>query len=47
MKFKDLATGYIVESDNEFVIEQYKNHPDKYKEIKAKETKPVEKTDKE
>ena len=36
MKFKDLTTGNIVESENEFVIVQYKNYPDRYKEVKAK-----------
>ena len=46
MKFKDLTTGNIVESENEFVIVQYKNYPDRYKEVKAKkETKSVEKTE--
>lgn len=34
MKFKDLKLGNILETSNEFVIEQYKNHAERYEEIK-------------
>lgn len=40
MKFKDALTGAILETDNEFVISQYKKYADRYKEVKVKpETK--------
>ena len=44
MKFKDLITGNVIETENEFVIEQNKKHTEKYKEIKEK---PAKKADKE
>lgn len=47
MKFKDLVTGNVIESDNDFVVEQYKKYPERYKEVKVKATKPVTKADKE
>ena len=34
MKFRDLRLGNILETSNEFVIKQYKNHTDRYEEIK-------------
>jgi hypothetical protein len=34
MKFKDLILGNILETSNEFVINQYKNHTDRYEEVK-------------
>ena len=43
MKFKDLVTGCILECNNEVVVEQYKKHPDRYKEIKAEPKKGAEK----
>lgn len=35
-KFKDMITGAILETDNEFVIEQYLKYADRYREIKGK-----------
>lgn len=35
-KFKDLTTGAVLETDNEFVIEQYLKYSDRYQEIKGK-----------
>lgn len=40
MKFKDLITGATLEAANELVIEQYKKHPDRYKEIKTVKEEP-------
>ena len=34
MKFRDNLTGATLEVNNEIVIEQYKKHTDRYKEIK-------------
>lgn len=34
MQVKDLITGAKLVTDNEFVIEQFKKHSDRYKEIK-------------
>lgn len=52
MKFKQISTGVILETKNEFVIEQLKKSAD-YEEVKQftkkeepVEEKPVEKTDK-
>lgn len=45
MKVKDLVTGGILETDNAFVIEQFKKNPDRYKEVKP-ETKKTTKNDK-
>lgn len=45
MKVKDLVTGGILTTDNEFVIEQLKKNPDRYKEVKT-ETKKTTKDDK-
>lgn len=39
MKFKDTVVGCIIETDNLFVIEQFKKHNTKYQEVKKKETK--------
>lgn len=39
MKVQDTAIGCIIETDNEFVIEQFKKYPARYKEIKKVETK--------
>jgi hypothetical protein len=47
MKFKDLVTGNVVESNNDFVVAQYKKNPTRFKEVKAKTTKPATKTNKE
>lgn len=38
MKFTDLLTGYTLETDNDFVIDQYKKNTERYKELKAKKT---------
>lgn len=38
MRFKDITTGNILETNNAFVIEQYKKTPEKYEEIKPKTT---------
>lgn len=35
MVFKDIVTGAKLEVNNEFVVEQYKKYPDRYKEVKA------------
>lgn len=43
MQFKDTITGAKIEASNEFVIEQLKKHPDKYKEIKIEPKKAEEK----
>ena len=40
MKFKDTVTGFVLETDNKFVIEQYKKHSERYAEIKPKAQKP-------
>ena len=34
MKFKDLRLGNILETSNEFVINQYRNHTDRYEEVR-------------
>ena len=36
MKFKDTLTGAVLETNNEFVINQYKKYTDRYKEVKDK-----------
>ena len=36
MKFKDTLTGSVLETSNELVIEQFKKHQERYKEVKAK-----------
>ena len=36
MKFKDIITGAILESENSFVVEQMKKYKDRYREIKSK-----------
>ena len=41
MRFKDTVTGAIVETANEFVVEQFHKHPDRYKEIKPEPVKKV------
>ena len=46
MKFKDLNTGAILETENNFVIEQYKKYPKRYKEIKNGTETTKEKTEK-
>ncbi|MBQ7800367.1 MAG: hypothetical protein IJ370_07720 [Oscillospiraceae bacterium] len=33
MKVKDTVIGCIIETNNEFVIEQLKKYPERYKEI--------------
>ena len=38
MKFKDALTGAVLNVTNDVVIEQYKKHSDRYKEVKP-ETK--------
>lgn len=38
MKFTDLLTGYTLETDNSFVVDQYKKNPERYKELKVKKT---------
>lgn len=35
MKFKDLQTGNVLETTNAEVVEQFKKHSDRYKEVKA------------
>lgn len=47
MKFEDLVTGNVVDSDNEIVIEQYKKHSDRYKPVKIKVEKTTKKAEKE
>ena len=39
MKVQDTVIGCIIETDNEFVIEQLKKYPARYKEIKKVEPK--------
>ena len=34
MKFKDLRLGNVLETSNEFVINQYRNHADRYQEVR-------------
>ena len=48
MRVKDIKTGLIYESNNEFVIEQWKKRPERYKVGKTeKETvEPVKETKK-
>ena len=43
MKFKDLVTGAVLDANNEMVIEQYKKHTDRYKEVKPESKKVEEK----
>lgn len=43
MKFKDLRTGLTLETNNKFVIEQYKKYSDKYKSIEDIELEPKSK----
>lgn len=43
MKFRDLVTKAVIETDNEFVIEQMKKHRDRYKEVKPETKKTEEK----
>lgn len=33
MKVKDIKTGNILNTDNEFVIEQFKKYPKRYKPV--------------
>lgn len=40
MQVRDLVTGAKLVTDNDFVIEQYKKHTDRYKEIKEAKTEP-------
>lgn len=39
MKFRDNLTGATLEVNNEIVIEQYKKHTDRYKEVKEEAKK--------
>lgn len=43
MLFKDIRTGAKLDVTNEFVIEQYKKHSDRYKVVKSEPKKPEEK----
>jgi hypothetical protein len=43
MKFKDIITGATLDVANEFVIEQYKKHTERYKEVKPEPKKTEEK----
>ena len=42
MKFRDLQTGNLLETNNAFVIRQYQSNPDKYEAVKPKATKNTE-----
>lgn len=46
MKFKDIKTGAILDTDNEFVILQFKKHAERYKEVKEIKEKNRSKIDK-
>lgn len=35
-KFKDLITGAVLATDNQFVIDQYLRYSNRYQEIKGK-----------
>jgi hypothetical protein len=43
MKFIDTVTGAKIEANNDFVIEQYKKYPERYKEEKTPAKKAEEK----
>ena len=43
MKFKDNLTGLTLDTENLFVIGQYKKHIDRYTEVKQKQGKPNKK----
>lgn len=47
MKFRDNVTGNVIECNNDFVNAQYKKFPDRYKEIKIKDSKSAKKAEKE
>ena len=40
MLFKDNVTGAKLDVNNEFVIEQYKKYPERYKVVKTEIKKP-------
>lgn len=42
MKFVDKVTNATLDVVNEFVIEQYKKYPERYKEVKKTEKKETE-----
>lgn len=43
MIFKDTVTGAKLKVDNEFVVEQFKKNPQRYKEVKNESKKAEEK----
>lgn len=40
MKFKDLMTGNMLETENEMVIDQLRRHGERYVQIEADERRP-------
>lgn len=42
MKFNDKMTGNVIETENEFILEELRGQPDRYKPITPK-SKPEEK----
>lgn len=44
MKFKDLVTGNILETENEMVIRQFLTYHDRYKQIEEEKPAKAKKT---